>query len=70
MTLRTAACAFCLVWGACAGCHQAQTTPPAQTDSPSLASRMAPVAESPKFVLESPATFFTKPTADDLLRER
>jgi hypothetical protein len=70
MTLRTAACAVCLAWAACTGCEHAQTTPTAQTSQPTLASRLAPVEESPKFVLESPGSFFSKHTSDDLMQQR
>jgi hypothetical protein len=70
MILRTAACALFLAWAACTGCEHAQTTTAPQTAPPSVASQIAPVVESPKFVLESPATFFTKPTSDDLMQQR
>jgi hypothetical protein len=70
MTLRAVACAFFVPWVVCAGCHQAPKAPPPQEAAPPASAQLAPVVESPKFVLESPTTFFTKPTSDDLLRVR
>ena len=76
MALRAAAFAWVISWVCCVGCRQAQTAqqpqnpPPAQSPPQSLSSQMTPVAESPKFILESPNTFFTKPTSDDLMRGR
>jgi hypothetical protein len=69
MQLRTAAYALCLYCAACGGCRSAQTAP-AQDAPPTSSSQLAPVTESPKFLFESPSTFFSKPTSDDLLLHR
>jgi hypothetical protein len=68
MQLRAAAYAFCLCCAACAGCHSAQTAP--APDAPTSPSQLATVTETPKFVFQSPSTFFNKPTSDDLMQQR
>jgi hypothetical protein len=69
MQLRTAVYTVCLYCAACVGCHSAQTTP-AQDTPPPPSSQAAAVTETPKFLFQSPSTFFNKPSGDDLMLQR